>query len=241
MGFDVDGSIFEPPPLVTYRPWWIKNDALPWTNVGSYIRSVLNIFPILDTVWGTPCATVSNLQAVDVDSTTATVMWSADARHHEWEVYCFPTDDSTEVVLQTVETPTATLAGLLPGKEYGVTVVGLCDEKNYSPMSDTLLFTTPHGTTEIVDTTQTQGIQRLGNLDRFTSIMPNPASDVVNVVSSYRLESIAVYDLSGHLLLEESAEGISAEVNVSPLPHGTYIMAIRTQQGVATKKLLVGN
>ena len=69
--------------------------------------------------------------------------------------------------------------------------------------------------------------------------VPNLASEVVNVLSSYRLESIAVYDLTGRLLLEQPAEGISAVVKVGTLPRGTYIMAIRTQQGVATKKLVV--
>ena len=123
-------------------------------------------------------------------------------------------------------------------------VRGRCDIDNYSPWSDTLLFTTPQDTTEIIDTTtsdttQTQGIQRLDNLDRFTRIMPNPTSEVVNVLSSYRLESVAVYDLSGRLLLEQAAEGIYATLNVSALSRGTYIVAIRTLQGVATKKLVV--
>jgi hypothetical protein len=145
----------------------------------------------------------------------------------------------------------------VPGTEYSVAVRGRCDIDNYSPWSDTLLFTTPQDTvqvidttiqdttqvidTTIVDTTVTQGIRTLGSLDRFTRIMPNPASEVVNVLSSYRLESVAVYDLTGRLLLEQPAEGISAVVKVGVLPRGTYIMAIRTLQGVATKKLVVGN
>ena len=65
------------------------------------------------------------------------------------------------------------------------------------------------------------------------------AGAVVNVLSSYRLESVAVYDLSGRLLLEQAAEGIYTTLNVSALPRGTYIVAIRTLQGVATKKLVV--
>ena len=34
-------------------------------------------------------------------------------------------------------------------------------------------------------------------------------------------------------------QGISAVVKVGTLPRGTYIMAIQTQQGVSTKKLVV--
>ena len=39
-------------------------------------------------------------------------------------------------------------------------------------------------------------------------------------------------------MLEQPADGMTATVDVSSLPRGTYILDIRTLQGVATKKLL---
>ena len=225
--------------------FWTKYGTFPWDTNSRADYTVINIFPILDTLFGTPCAAVTGVDTAGVDSVWATLMWSADARQHDWQVWYRPTGDTVGGgAVVTVAVPTVTLTGLLPGTEYSVAVRGRCDIDNYSPWSDTLLFTTTQDTTEIIDTTtidttQTQGIQRLGNLDRFTRIMPNPASEVVNVLSSYRLESVAVYDLTGRLLLEQPAEGISAVVKVGTLPRGTYIMAIRTQQGVATKKLVL--
>lgn len=221
--------------------WWCRRDsAFSWGCYTYNLGTAINIFPILDTMFGRMCPAVSGLDTAGVDSVRATLMWSADARQHDWEVWYRPTGDTLDSgAVVTVAVPTVTLTGLVPGTEYSVAVRGRCDIDNYSPWSDTLLFTTPQDTTEVIDTTQTQGIQQLGNLDRFTRIMPNPASEVVNVLSSYRLESIAVYDLTGRLLLEQPAEGISAVVKVSALPRGTYIMAIKTQQGVATKKLVV--
>ena len=229
---------------------WVQCDTMPWYRFDEdySVSGSMNIFPILDTMFGTPCAAVSNLQAVEVDTLWATVMWSADARHHYWEVEYCPTGlppDSARVV--TVEVPTVTLTGLEPGTEYSVVVRGQCDIyiDNYSPWCDTLLFTTPQ---PLQDTTPdtlpwvtpfTLGAQGMGNLDRFTRIMPNPASEVVNVLSSFRLESVAVYDLTGRLMLEQPAEGLSATIGVSALPKGVYVVAIRTLQGVATKRLVV--
>ena len=46
----------------------------------------INIFPIQDTLFGTSCEVATGLQTVEVDSLWVTLMWSADARQHEWEV-----------------------------------------------------------------------------------------------------------------------------------------------------------
>ena len=129
---------------------------------------------------------------------------------------------------------------------YSVRVRGLCDIENYSPWSDTLQFVTTFTPPDTTPDTlpwihpwihpHTLGI---GNLDRYTRIMPNPTHDMVSVFSSYQLKGVTVYDLSGRQMLMEPADGMTATVNVAALPRGTYILAIRTPQGVATKRLLV--
>ena len=227
--------------------WWCRYDTVPWSLSISRMEAqealAINIFPILDTLFNTPCAAVTGLQTVEVDSLWATLMWSADARQHEWEVAYRPADDSlgSDSVL-TVSVPTVTLTGLTPGTAYSVRVRGLCDITNYSLWSDTLQFVTTFTPPDTTPDTlpwihpHTLGI---GNLDRFTRIMPNPAHDMVSVLSSYQLRSVVVYDLSGRQLLMEPADGMTATVNVAALPRGTYILAIHTLQGIATKRLVV--
>ena len=237
-------------PAINSYGYWVKYDTLPWHNIPGQLSRGLyapNVFPILDTLFGTPCAAVTGLQTVEVDSLWATLMWSADARQHEWEVAYRPADDSlgSDSVV-TVSAPTVTLTGLTPGTVYSVRVRGLCDIENYSPWSDTLQFVTTFTPPDTTPDTlpwihpwihpHTLGI---GNLDRYTRMMPNPAHDMVSVFSSYQLKGVTVYDLSGRQLLMEPADGMTATVNVATLPRGTYILAIRTLQGVATKKLLV--
>ena len=237
------------PPMYSYD-YWVKYDTFPWYNIpGRLSRQIFvpNIFPILDTLFGTPCAAVTGLQTVEVDSLWATLMWSADARHQEWEVAYRPVDDSlASDSMVTVNVPTVTLTGLTPGTTYSVKVRGLCDAciDNYSPWCETLQFVTLYTPPDTTPDTlpyirpHTLGI---GNLDRYTRIMPNPAHDVVNVLSSYQLKSVAVYDLTGRQLLILPVDGMTATVDVSTLPRGTYILAIRTLQGVASKKLKIEN
>ena len=233
--------------------WWCRYDTVPWMLPYSRMEAqealAINIFPILDTLFNTPCAAVTGLQTVEVDSLWATLMWSADARHLEWEVAYRPADDSlASDSVVTVSVPTVTLTGLTPGTAYSVRVRGLCDAcvENYSPWSDTLQFVTtftpyipPDTTPDTLPHITPFHPLGVGNLDRFTRIMPNPAHDVVSILSSYQLRSVAVYDLTGRQLLEQPADGMTATVNVSVLPRGTYILAIRTLQGVATKRLIL--
>lgn len=223
---------------------WLKYDTFPWWNSNSnWHCNDINIFPILDTLFGTPCAVVTGLQAVEVDSLWATLMWSADARQHEWEVAYRPASDSLAGDMTvTVSVPTVTLTGLTPGTAYDVRVRGLCDTDNYSPWSDTLqlvtTFTPPDTSADTLPHIDPYRVG-IGNLDRFTHITPNPAHDVVGILSSYQLVGVTIYGLTGRLLLEQTAEGMTATINVASLPRGTYILAVRTLQGVAAKKLVL--
>ena len=232
---------------------WCKKDPLPWREWGlRMVRNAFIFFPILDTLYGTPCAAVSDVRTAEVDSTWMTLMWNADGRHHLWEVeygaqdsvYCDTVVATYDTVVTTL-VPTAMLSGLMPGTGYSVRVRGLCDQDNWSPWSDTLWVVTPRDTTADtlsgIDSTVIHhlDIARQGNLERFTRIMPNPAGGQVQVISSYRLEKVTVFDLNGRKVLEQESDGIVTSFDVRDLPSGTYIVAVHTLQGVATKKLTV--
>ena len=53
--------------------------------MNSYLMDINNL-PIQDTLFGTSCEVATGLQTVEVDSLWVTLMWSVDARQHEWEV-----------------------------------------------------------------------------------------------------------------------------------------------------------
>ncbi|MBP5515896.1 MAG: T9SS type A sorting domain-containing protein, partial [Bacteroidales bacterium] len=72
-----------------------------------------------------------------------------------------------------------------------------------------------------------------------TFLFPNPASDQVQVASSFRISTVEVYSLSGQLVSRVKADGISATLDTRSLPSATYLVRIATNHGTAVKKLVI--
>src|SRR5690554_1764396 len=73
------------------------------------------------------------------------------------------------------------------------------------------------------------------------SLYPNPASNSVTITNSEnrRVNQIAVYDVSGKLLTTQNYNaGEVLQLNVANLASGTYLLHLRTTEGVAVKKLV---
>ena len=69
--------------------------------------------------------------------------------------------------------------------------------------------------------------------------MPNPASGQVVVTSSYGLYHVYAYDLQGRTMLDMEARDLMTSFDVSDWPKGVYVVALRTPQGLAPKRLVV--
>jgi len=73
------------------------------------------------------------------------------------------------------------------------------------------------------------------------SLYPNPASNNVTITNSEnrQVNQIAVYDVSGKLLTTQNYNaGEVLQLNVANLASGTYLLHLRTTEGVAVKKLV---
>lgn len=219
---------------------WYHADYIPDSTAtdtalrlcGRFVRTYL-IYPIIDIDFDTlieHCLPVENIRVAATTDTSATLIWDAANSQH-WEVrYGILGMDWEDYFSISTATPTATLTRLNTGVQYRVFVRGWCQcDSSWGEWAEGNRITLQ----------RQEGIADPGNLGRFTQLLPNPARDVVNVLSSYKMNRIAVYDLSGRKLLEQAADGISAIVDISQLPSGAYITAIYLPHGVATKKLLV--
>ena len=109
----------------------------------------------------------------------------------------------------------------------------------YNPIDTTHVDTTHIDTTHI-DTTHvdTVGIS-MRMLQRYINLLPNPAVDQVQVLSSFGLSRIEFYNAAGVRVQEQKAAGYSATLDVSALPAGPYLVRIVTPAGTVTKKLVV--
>ena len=102
--------------------------------------------------------------------------------------------------------------------------------------SSMILFLFPILDTIINDTTGIASPQLLG---RYVSVVPNPAAERVQVVSSFGLREVEVYDAGGVCVLRRRLTGYTADLDVSALPAGVYLVRVATPSGTVTKKLIV--
>ena len=70
-------------------------------------------------------------------------------------------------------------------------------------------------------------------------IFPNPAHDKINILSDYTIEKVEIYSVNGKNLLSKNINSISATIDVSMLPNATYIVRIKTSNGIGFKKLVI--
>jgi len=68
------------------------------------------------------------------------------------------------------------------------------------------------------------------------SIYPNPTSSVFSVNSSLDINKVALYDLTGKLILETK---VSKNIDISQIPVGLYMINIKSIKGSTTKKLII--
>lgn len=217
----------------TYGHLYLHCDGL----LGGTFRFYPCIFPIIDTsryVAETSCERPTDLGVMSLSPGSAMLSWY-DPNGSRWELSVAPEGGSVEDGVKTQwDNTVATLEGLEQGQWYFAWVRTLCDSTHSSPWSERLRFYIPADTTgpEIVITPE-------NIVDKSTHLMPNPATDHLTVVSSFRMSTVEVWSLSGKLALRHKVDAMSTSIDVSSLPKGHYIVRIATNKGLTHKKLVV--
>lgn len=219
--------------------WHVISEKQYYDENGQELKPPLNksrflaIFPIIDTSEHGYCASPSSLEVIYLDGNAAVLSWSGGASASEWDFSvckdnCEP--DSGTVIHCTSNS--ISLTGLDTAAWYTAYVRTVCSEYSKGQWSDSVRFYVPSNGSEGIEPAMTAA-------DRYTYIVPNPASTVVTVSSSFRISTVDIFSLAGKLMASLRVDGITVPVDVSSFPAGTYIVRVSTNHGMATKKLIV--
>lgn len=73
------------------------------------------------------------------------------------------------------------------------------------------------------------------------SVYPNPANNVINIANAENIlvNGVEIVDLNGRTIKSSKFDGVAnAEINVSDLASGVYMMTISSDKGTITKKIV---
>ncbi|TRW25710.1 T9SS type A sorting domain-containing protein [Flavobacterium zepuense] len=73
------------------------------------------------------------------------------------------------------------------------------------------------------------------------SVSPNPATNVININNAENIlvNNVSIVDINGRTVNSKSFDGVaSAQINISNLAAGVYMMNIASDKGVITKKII---
>lgn len=78
-------------------------------------------------------------------------------------------------------------------------------------------------------------------LNRLTTLMPNPATETVKLLSSAGISRVEVYSMAGSRIYDKAVQtgSLSTTLDVRQWPSGTYMVRIHTPMGVVNKRLSV--
>ena len=97
------------------------------------------------------------------------------------------------------------------------------------------------GTVNLVELVMGEGV--VGLNDVMTSVeanlYPNPANNFINVSSLSIIDRVQITNVLGQVVMTKEIGANGANINIESLEAGNYFVTIYTNQGVATKKLLV--
>ena len=228
--------------LITDTNWHVIH--MTWTNLNLCDNTpqewsgFMMMFPILDTTpdhsWLPECKRPKDLNTIHVGKEVVVLGWESEGAS-QWELKVGKEgSDLDSVAAIDCSSDVAPVYGLDTATWYIATVRSICGENRISLWSDTLRFFVPGDTTS---TGPTESIETIA--EKFTYLMPNPASDNVTVMSSFRIDRIEVYSLTGQRVMQQKVGALSTQIDLSGLPKGTYIVRTYTNHGISNKRLVV--
>ena len=176
------------------------------------------------------CNSPSFFVVNDITDTTAMISWEEPNPEptggYEYIVQeagtGYPGDAEGTVTFETE----VLIEGLDPLTEYEVYVKSICST-NGSAWAGPIVFSTE---------------EELGTSDfneRQFKLYPNPASDIINISYMSEIEKVSIYSIAGQLVYNNAVNSSSAQINVSHLSSGLYILEAQIEGNKVRFKVIV--
>lgn len=167
--------------------------------------------------------------AVTVVPSTGNIIWSSN------DITVTSTNQDGETVTGPLNggVVSSLNVGLAPVEIDLVTFAGTANTASTSIVYDNLRARAIATTDEILGTNPVAVASDL-------SVFPNPANNVINVTNGDALvNGVELVDLNGRTVKTVKFSGVTnAEINISDLASGVYMMNIATENGTTTKKIV---
>lgn len=84
-------------------------------------------------------------------------------------------------------------------------------------------------------------VKDIAAIEDLVTIYPNPVSDIINIETSYSVEKIEIFNISGNKISEYivNQAGCNIQLDVSDLYKGIYYIRIQTSSKVITRKQII--
>lgn len=177
--------------------------------------------------WGSdPCSTPDSLTAYDIQTTSAMLDWTengiATAWHIEWGLTNFTLGTGNP---QLVLSKPYLLEGLMPNTSYDYYVQAECGGTGTSTWSGPFTFNTA-----VLGTADNE-------IEGFT-FNSNPMSEVLHLRATNTIERVLIYNILGQKVIDQIIGTTSAQLNVSNLSTGDYLMKVVSEGKTGMYRLL---
>lgn len=202
----------------------------------------------------TNCSSITSVTVTSSSNNSATLNFTASGSPTFYRIYYKTAATTAWHWYGSYAASSVTVGGLNANTSYNFKVEAACSNSTTGAVSATYTKTTlpsPNSKSieEIENVTATDGLpseyRTESNLDNAIAtwkVFPNPANDILNVTLPSLNEEkaiVTIFDLSGRMMLQETANAAQFEVNVSQIPAGMYILTVKNGNDLHTEKVQV--
>lgn len=219
----------------------LNQQQQPVTGKGLISRSWMTVALTPDNWAITPAINLSQAQG------TITLNWKVQAAAAEWDeenytVYAATSNSAAAFTASPVQ-----FNEIYPGTGAGEIFNRTLDLSSFAGEETVYIAFRHHDTVDmdflyiddVVVTAETLSVNN--HLASQFSVFPNPATNVINInnADNILVNGVEIIDINGRTVKSAKFDGVSnAQINISDLATGMYMMNIASDKGTTTKKIV---